>query len=243
MRGILRLRAAAVTIAQEDLAARGLRQAGRHLRLTVEDTGHGMDEATRARVFEPFFTTKGQHGTGLGLPAVYGAVVHAGGSVDVRSRPGEGSSFTIHLPEAGPVAAACAPDPPDVTGGGREILVVEDEAAVRLLAARALEAVGFSVHTAESAEVALRKLEREGMRPALLLSDVVMPGASGAQLAARAQALLPGLPVLLTSGHAGDFERAIAGAEHTFLRKPFTREELLQAVTLALAATPARAQS
>lgn len=238
--GILRIRAAAVEIGAEDLSVRGLRRAGHHLQLTVEDTGHGMDEATRARVFEPFFTTKGSQGTGLGLPAVYGAVVHAGGSVDVRSRPGHGSVFTILLPAAPPAAAAVAPAARTIRGGGRHVLVVEDESAVRLLLTRALHAAGFAVLTAESAEQALRKLEAETGPPALLLTDVVMPGASGVQLAERARRRWPGLPVLLTSGYAGDFERAIGSDGLAFLRKPFTREELLQAVAGVLEPESAR---
>jgi hypothetical protein len=195
--GILRIRAAGVTIASEDAGLRGLRAPGTCLRLEVEDTGHGMDDATQARIFEPFFTTKGSGGTGLGLPAVYGAVRQAGGCIEVRSRPGQGACFTILLPEADGRRETMASAPEQVRGAERLVLVVEDEDAVRLLAARALTASGFKVVAACDAEEALRRLEREHLRPELLLTDVVMPGRSGLELALRARRHLPDLPVLL----------------------------------------------
>lgn len=209
------------------------RGATRWLRLEVEDDGPGMDAKVKARIFEPFFTTKGEQGTGLGLPAVYGAVTRAGGSIEVRSEPDRGSCFTIRLPESSTPAAAAAPSALPVRGGERRVLVVEDDEAVRSFTARALRSHGYRVETVGQARSALEVLQRSTFE--LVLADVVMHGMDGFELARRIRALPGGPRVLLMSGYPGEEARGgRPGSGPALLRKPFTAQELAAAVEAAL---------
>src|SRR5258705_825795 len=172
----------------------------------VTDAGVGMVAAVRANLFEPFFTTKEVgKGTGLGLATVYGIVKQSGGYIAVYSEPGNGSSFKSYLPRiappAEPPAAALKGGP---APGSETVLVVEDEPAVLTLSRRALEAQGYVVLAASDADAALRVVERHGGMIHLLLTDVVMPGLSGHELADRLTAHRPGIPVLYMSGYPGD---------------------------------------
>ena len=176
---------------------------GRYALMSVSDTGNGMDKATLAQIFEPFFTTKGVgQGTGLGLATVYGIVKQSGGYVWAYSEPGGGTTIKIYLPltdAPGEPAAEEAPARPAATG--ELILVVEDEAPVRAIAARALAEAGYRVLEADRGQRALELLRRSGERPALVLADVVMPGLSASELAAELARVAPGVPVLYTSGY------------------------------------------
>ena len=202
--------------------------------LTVRDTGHGMDEATRARAFEPFFTTKaGLGGTGLGLAMVYGIVQQSGGHVQLESEPGRGSSFRILLPRAheaevpGDGRAADAPPP----ARGETVLVVEDEPSIRGLACEMLEAHGYRTLDAGSAEEALGLAVRHGGPIHLLLTDVVMPGISGPVLVERFATVRPGVRVLFMSGYAGDdLARRGVADDADLIPKPFTAEVLVRRV-------------
>ncbi len=217
--------------ADVSLAADGKAPPSRHVALSVRDTGHGMDEKTRAQVFEPFFTTKaGSGGTGLGLSTVYGIVQQSGGQIAVESAGGLGTCFRILLPRAeGPwesqPAGAVAGAPP---AGGETILVVEDEPSIRALACEMLEAHGYSTLRAESGEEALGLAVRHAGPIHLLLADVVMPGLAGPALAERFTVVRPQARVLFMSGYAGDelTRRGLAENEAHFLPKPFTQDLL-----------------
>ena len=206
------------------------------IRVTVADTGSGMDEGTLSHVFEPFFTTKAVgHGTGLGLAAVYGFVQASGRDVSVTSHEGTGTTFVIDLPVAdgdAPPVPASGPKP----GGGRGlILVAEDDRTVLVITTRMLESLGYQVIGTGSGDEALA-LVRDGARPDMLLSDVRMPGLQGPQLAVAARQIIPGLPVLLCSAFADTFDPASAGLEDVrVLQKPFSREQLAAAVHATLA--------
>ncbi|MGJ5815884.1 ATP-binding protein [Paludibaculum fermentans] len=207
--------------------------------LSVEDNGVGMDPETIRHAFEPFYTTKppGQ-GTGMGLAIVYGVVKRAGGRINVESQVGRGSRFAIHFPsvsaadvETGPKQEASRPDFQPAT-----ILLVEDDAAVRGVAARILTSNGYRVLEAGGGTEALALLERQEPMPDLLLSDVVMPGMSGFVLAERLAAIHPGLKVVFVSGYSGPAGEAASPdkPEKPTLRKPFTSSALLSTVHEAL---------
>jgi signal transduction histidine kinase len=188
--------------------------------LEVADDGAGMDDETRLRLFEPFFTTKDiGAGTGLGLSTVYGIVTQSGGSIDVRSAPGHGATFTVRLPVTHALAVEASRVEPDPEGGAERILVVDDEETVRDLLAQMLRGQGYDVEVAGSAREA-RALDGPWD---LLLTDVVMPETDGVKLSKE----LDMRHVLFISGY--DQEAIVAG-DASFLQKPFSRDELTRAV-------------
>jgi signal transduction histidine kinase len=201
--------------------------------IRVADTGHGMDEHTRARLFEPFFTTKpvGQ-GTGLGLSTVYGIVSQAGGRITVDTAPGAGARFDIWLPVAEiapPPAEAVAVRAP--SGGTETILLAEDSSEVRRFAATVLARAGYHVVEAlDGADAVARRLALD--RPLdLLLTDVMMPRMTGIELARRLRSREPNLRVLYCSGYAGVGETVDElGVTGAFLQKPFSAADLLRSV-------------
>lgn len=234
--GSLTIRTENVAPADESRCEAGECGAGRLVCLSVEDTGIGMDEATRARIFEPFFSTKGPaKGTGLGLAVVYGIVEQHRGWIDVESTPGRGSAFRICLPttDVGPPPArsSCARDQ-GTRGDGERILVVEDEEAVRDLAITVLRENGYEVFGAASATEALGVFSREGGRFDLVFSDVVLPDKSGVKLAQDLLTENPMLPVLLSSGHAEEPTRwsEIEGEPPSYIQKPYSLPDLLRTV-------------
>ena len=224
----------------EALASRGDEvTAGAYVALAVTDSGCGMDEPTRLRIFEPFFTTKERgKGTGLGLSTVYGIVKQSGGHVAVESEPGRGSTFRVYLPRetSAVTVPAKAPAPSERPPGTETVLVVEDEEAVRNLAVRILRTAGYTVLVAASADEAVRVAEAHQGEIRLLLTDMVMPGASGEILAERLGAVRPRLKVLFMSGYF-DGEavgRGVWRAGVRFVGKPFTMETLTQKVREAI---------
>jgi CheY-like chemotaxis protein len=202
-----------------------------------------MDAATLARIFEPFFTTKQPgKGTGLGLATVYGIVQQSGGFLQVASAPGEGTTFTVLLPQlSGTGCAAGASTTSELPGleGTETILLVEDEDAVRALARRILARLGYSVIEARHGGEALTfAADHEGAIH-LLVSDAVMPQMSGPDLTRAIRVLRPDLPVLLVSGTDDETLRGGTLDERTsFLHKPFAAEQLARAVRDALDRTP-----
>jgi two-component system, cell cycle sensor histidine kinase and response regulator CckA len=224
-----------VEIDEADARRHGVAMApGSYVRLVVRDSGVGMDEATCARIFEPFFTTKGPgKGTGLGLSTVYGIVKQSHGFIWVESEVGQGTSFKICLPRVTEVAGTDRPAPTAVSGSGTEtILLVEDNAGLRKLATRLLAPAGYTVLGAASGEDALRLLERHDAPVHLLLSDVVMPGMSGRDLAEQLARTRPQMKVLYVSGYTGDaiVRHGVLEAQVPFLNKPFTAAALLRKV-------------
>ncbi len=202
--------------------------AGRYVRLIVRDTGQGMDTDTRARIFEPFFTTKpGAQNSGLGLSVVYAIVSQTGGYLWVESQARQGTSFTVWLPEvAEPVEPDPEPGAPPV-GGTERILVVEDEAAVRALAARILRQAGYAVTEASGGAAALALVDG-GLEVDAVLSDVVMPGMDGKSLAGQLRQRRPGIPILFMSGYTGSEALRRGGDERdvALLEKPFSPQSL-----------------
>lgn len=239
--GTLRIETAAVDL-DADYARTHVDVApGAYVLLAVSDSGIGMDESVRSRLFEPFFTTKPKgQGTGLGLATVYGIVKQSGGHLFVYSEPGRGSSFKVYLPRvSAPLAPAPSALPAGRSANGELLLLVEDEAPLRELFGRMLEAQGYRVWSAANAETALAMVEGEGLRPALLITDLVLPGLGGVALAERLGALRPGLPVLYISGYASAAFAPASGLppEMPFLQKPFGMGELAAKVRELLAET------
>jgi CheY-like chemotaxis protein len=209
------------------------------LRLVVEDTGSGMPDEVRAKAFDPFFTTKPfGTGTGLGLATVYGIVTQAGGSVGIDSAPGRGTRVAVELPR-GVATAAVRPDAeaPSVDGGrGELILVVEDDPQVRGIASRILSTHGYRVLEAAGGEEALSVAAREPRPIDLMLSDIVMPGMSGAELAEQLRRAQPDVRVLHMSGYTsgiGGPDLRVSFPE--LIEKPFSSAELLERVQSLLA--------
>ena len=225
--GRLTLETANVSLDEEYARAHPGASAGPHVLLAVSDTGTGMDEATRSRLFEPFFTTKAVgKGTGLGLSTVYGIVKQSGGSIWVYSEPGRGATFKIYLPRVdAPVEeplAVRAPAP--VRGGHETVLLAEDDAGVRDVVASTLEQKGYRVLRASDGQVALELARALTDSIALLITDIVMPGRTGRELAETLGAERPGLKVLYLSGYTDDavVRHGVLEAGVPFLQKPFT---------------------
>jgi PAS domain S-box-containing protein len=206
---------------------------GRDVVLRVSDTGLGMDEATRRRVFEPFFTTKPRgRGTGLGLSTVHGIVNESGGNIEVRSRPGQGTTLELRWPKSIEHAnEAPRSSPIRLAEGVGHILFVEDDEHSRRFIQRLLKEAGYQVTCACQAEEALAVLPTLNPAPELLLTDIIMPGMSGVELSDQVALRLPGLPVLFISGYPDDAlrHRAVELGQDLLL-KPFSAEDLLDRI-------------
>jgi PAS domain S-box-containing protein len=208
----------------------GAAASGSYLRLTVRDDGVGMDEETRARLFEPFFTTKEREkGSGLGMSIVYGTVTQAGGHLQVSSEVGLGTTVDVYLPRALEDAVAEIPAAPrPETPGGEIVLVVEDDEPVRAVTCEALEMEGYTVLSAASGPEALELVDEHRGRLDLMVTDVVMPGMSGGELARRLAVVRPETKVIFVSGYVDDaiVRDGVMAEGVPFLQKPYPLEAL-----------------
>ncbi len=208
---------------------------GNYVMLAVSDTGTGMNADTQARIFDPFFTTKEQgRGTGLGLSTVYGIVKQSGGNIWVYSEPGHGTTFKVYLPQlaAAPQKTEVAVVETSVPRGSETILLVEDEDVVRGLARQILESAGYHVLEASRGEEAIRLGIEHPQEIHLLLSDVVMPGASGKEVADRLLARRPEMKVLFMSGYTDEtiVHHGVLDSGVKFIQKPFSFAALCRKV-------------
>jgi CheY-like chemotaxis protein len=238
--GQLTIRAAEASFTAADIPAKSERQAGRFVRLSVTDTGSGMDSGVIDHLFEPFFTTKQVgKGTGLGLAAVYGMVHQHQGWIEVESKAGQGTTFDIYFPvtDQAPQRLVEAASPPEPRGGQETVLVVDDESVLRELVREILTAQGYRVLEASDGVEALAVWDEHRDKVDLLLTDIAMPGGlSGRDLAEKLRKEDPLLPIILSSGYSQEMiERSgdtVQGA--TYLSKPYLPAELAQAVRHAL---------
>jgi PAS domain S-box-containing protein len=239
--GALRVRLEPVEVATERALAHNTLHAGTYARLTVEDTGSGMDDATLARIFEPFFTTKEVgKGTGLGLALVYGIVTDSAGAIDVASAPGRGSTFAIYLPrvvgieEQAPAVAEDLAAAPVARGRGERVLVVDDEEALVAVTSEALRRFGYEPVGCSDGAAALAAFD--GGRIDAVIADEVMPGLSGTQLARALRRRRADLPIVLVSGYTGPMlsERALAVGVTEILKKPVQSRDIASALARVL---------
>jgi CheY-like chemotaxis protein len=234
-----RLALAVEPLRREEPVADGLAP-GAYVRVTVSDTGTGMDPETLSHIFEPFFTTKEVgKGTGLGLATVYGILQQSGGSVFVDSAPGEGTAFRLYLPAvAAPERSAAVPSAPAGPGGGggggggETVLLVEDEEMVRDMVREILELGGYRVLTADHGAAALDIARSHDGPIHVMLTDVVMPGMSGPEAARQLTAFRPDTRVLFASGYSADAitRRGSLPPGEAFIAKPFTPDDLVRKV-------------
>lgn len=239
MGGNLKIRTFSFHADQDFCLRHPMIESGKYVVLKITDTGTGMTKEIKEHIFEPFFTTKERgHGTGLGLPTVYGIVLQANGHIHVDTAPGKGASFVIMIPAASGESMA---NPISATGKEKSgkselILIVEDDPSISDLAAKMIQKMGYRICLADSADRAMVMIEDEGLRPNLVITDVVMPGLSGLELAAILRFKHPTIKILLMSGYT---ENVIAkhgeiDPDTPFLQKPFTRSDLSDKIRQAL---------
>ncbi|MBI4186725.1 MAG: response regulator [Chloroflexi bacterium] len=237
--GKITVRTENVTLNEKDIAFIAEAKPGDFVRLSITDTGTGMDKETMEHIFEPFFTTKAKgQGTGLGLSTVYGIIKQIDGWVNVYSEPGQGTTFRVYIP-AFPDSSE---DKNELTkestsleelhGNGERILLVEDDESIRTVTLRLLTENGYQVLPAESAEEAMTIFDREDGNFQLVLSDVILPGQSGVVLVGQLLTLQPALHIILSSGYADDKAQlsVILEKGYPFIQKPYTTEKLLRSV-------------
>jgi two-component system cell cycle sensor histidine kinase/response regulator CckA len=228
-----------VEVSGEGAAAKPGQRPGKWVTITVSDTGTGIDEATRARMFEPFFTTKERGlGTGLGLSTTLGIVEQSGGYVRVESEVGRGSTFEVYLPHLDVAAEQRGGEEtgPNLVRGTERVLVVEDEASVRLLVTKVLASFGYTVLEARDGREALSLALKLDVPPDLVVTDVVMPRMSGREMVAALRERWPAIRVLFMSGYSEDAvaDPAVLASNAVFIAKPFRPKQLARKVREAL---------
>lgn len=232
--GTLVIETGNVEVTPQHAPAAGI-EPGEYVRLTITDSGMGMDDETRARVFEPFFTTKEPgRGTGLGLSMTYGFVKQSGGAIKIYSELGHGACFKVYLPRADSKPAqehtSISVDAPQGSG---VVLVVEDDVSIRELVSEMLAGGGYEVYTAANSEEAIDFVKRHPEPLDLLLTDVVLPGTSGPDLATKLRVLQSGLRVLFASGYSDHalVRQGLLESGDSFVQKPFNASALLRVVS------------
>jgi two-component system cell cycle sensor histidine kinase/response regulator CckA len=205
------------------------------IEMAIRDTGIGMDRATQDRIFEPFFTTKEMgRGTGLGLASVYGVIKNHGGSIQVKSAPGKGSTFTLILPAAHSPAPNCTivKERTELPAGGGTVLLVDDEPLILKYCHEMIKSLGFSVISTQEAEEAIRIYQDHNQHIDMVILDMIMPKMGGLQLLEALQAINPDIRVIITTGYAMDsrISKIIACGRHQCLKKPFTSDQLSNAI-------------
>jgi two-component system, cell cycle sensor histidine kinase and response regulator CckA len=210
------------------------------VQLSIRDTGIGMDRATQARIFEPFFTTKEMgRGTGLGLASVYGVVKNHGGSIQVASALGRGSTFTLMLPAAKAVRPAC--DLPEkhaiLPASGGTILIVDDEPLILQYCREMIKSLGFSVFSAHKAEEAITIFKEHHRDIDVTILDLIMPKMNGLQLLEALRSINPEIKTIITTGHTLDsrISEKITRGSHQYLKKPYTRDQLANSIAILMA--------
>jgi len=236
--GRLLMETANVELDESDPRRPGGSPVGPYVRMTVSDSGHGMNAETLQRVFEPFFTTKDPgKGTGLGLATVYGIIRQSGGNILVESELGKGTSFQIYFPATAADAELRREAPEaEVSGGTETLLIVEDEPNLREIARIFLEDYGYQVLEAVDVEAALRIATKFPDTIHLLLTDVIMPRKSGRQLAEQVREMRPGIKVLFMSGYTDDMivRHDVLAPGVALLQKPFNRTQLAKMIRTVL---------
>src|SRR5919106_454560 len=227
-----------VSLREEARVVTGTMQPGDYVVIGVADTGCGMDMQVLERIFEPFFTTKARGtGTGLGLATVYGIIEQADGHISVESQPERGTTFELYLPALpDDVTSEETPQQHEVSKGrGETVLVAEDEDGVRGVVTRILSRNGYTVLPASSGSTALDIFSRQTEEIDVVLTDVIMPGMSGKELADRIEQLRPGIPILYMSGYEDRTisQRGVLKGKG-YVRKPFSATELLREIDRAL---------
>jgi DNA-binding response OmpR family regulator len=243
--GKLTIETSNVTLDEEYARFHAPLRPGDYVMVAISDTGAGMDTETQSHIFEPFFTTKGTKGTGLGLSTVYGIVKQSGGYIWVSSEVGRGTTFKIYLPRVAPSGEAAAQvvapiDHRKVEPGTETILLVEDEANLRYLARQYLEKQGYKVIEAADGAVAMQIAVAHEKVIHLLLTDVIMPGMNGRELAQRISEIRPNVKILYMSGYTENVigHNGMLDAGIRLLQKPFNLRDLKSKVREVLDATP-----
>lgn len=237
--GKITIRTENVTLDEKDVTFIAEAKPGNFVRLSITDTGTGMDKETMEHIFEPFFTTKAKgKGTGLGLATVFGVVKQIDGWINVYSEPGRGSTFSVYIP----AFSRGSKDKNELTkettsvqelqGNGQRILLVEDDESIRTVVLRLLSENGYIVIPAVSAEEAMAVFDREAHNFQLVLSDTVLPGKSGVELVGQLLILQPELHIILSSGYSDDKAQlsTIQEKGYPFIQKPYTTDKLLRSI-------------
>ena len=236
--GVLSVVLERVTLGERRVLSHGRLSAGRYVRLSVNDTGSGIPPSVLERMFDPFFTTKRVgDGTGLGLALVHGIVADFGGGIDVATRVGTGTTFTIWLPAAGEIPVLLAEPPSELPrGNGETVMIVDDERALVALAEEALAELGYQPVGFDSSVAALQAFHAEPKRFDLVLTDEMMPELTGTELARQIRQVRPGISIILMSGYGGAqlSERAQAAGVIEVLRKPLVRRDIAAPLARAL---------
>ena len=210
---------------------------GRYVKISITDTGAGMDEATRLRIFDPFFTTKDMgRGTGLGLASAYGIIKNHGGMITVYSEVGHGTTFNIYLPESEKDAHREVPLEGGLIKGSATILLVDDEELIIDVGQAILEKLGYRVVVSRGGQEAIQMITDRGAEINLVILDMIMPGMDGSTTFDRIREIEPGIPVLLSSGYAinGNADKIVRRGCNGFIQKPYNISELSQKIRKVL---------